>query len=183
MKRFFIGFILITCLSLNSTSQKVMIKGKEGERLLAWNDFNGTADANARHAALTAWTVHYSYTGVDLESTRVSFKELEVTLQLDNDRSWVKEGKGTVYLLKHEQGHFDIGRLCQLEILANVKSTNFDKAGFRSQMKSIFKNAMEKYKSLGSKYDEETNHSINKEKQEEWNAFLLKEKERLLKLN
>ena len=77
----------------------------------------------------------------------------------------------------------NLGRLCQLEILAIVKTTVFYKTDFKSQLKTIFTSTVDKYKDLGRKYDEETNHSINKQKQEEWNNFFVSEKERLLKLN
>lgn len=168
---------------MNASAQEVIINGKPGQRLLVWSDFTGTPDETANYFASTYWSLNYKYSGVKMDTDTVSLKGLELTLQFDGTRSWLKEGKGTEDLLKHEQGHFDIGRLCQLEILATVKTTLFTKTEFKTQLKTIFNNTLDKYKKLGRKYDEETNHSINKEKQEEWNNFLLSEKERLQKLN
>jgi len=183
MRIVFFSIILLLGFVFNVSAQEVIISGKTGERLLEWKDFNGTADENSNHAAYTYWGIRYGFSGVDFPGGKVSFKGLEITLSFESDKSWVKEGKASDYLLKHEQGHFDIGRLCQLEIMATIKTTNFDEKDFKLQMKEIFKNARQKYHDLGIKYDEETKHSINKEKQEEWNKFLLAEKERLLKLN
>ena len=183
MKAFFYCTILLLGIFLRSSAQEVLINGKPGERLLAWNDFTGTPDETASYFASTYWNLNYKYSGVKMDADTVSLKGLVLTLQFDGSRSWLKEGKATDDLLKHEQGHFDLGRLCQLEILVIVKTTVFLKADFKTQLKTILNNTIDKYKKLGRKYDEETNHSINKEKQEEWNNFLLNEKERLLKFN
>ena len=183
MKASFCCTIFLLGILMNASAQEVLINGKPGERMLVWNDFTGTPDQTSSYFASTYWNLNYKYSGVKMDADTVSLKGLELTLQFDGTRSWLKEGKATDDLLKHEQGHFDIGKLCQLEILVIVKTTVFYKADFKTQLKTIFNNTMEKYKALGRKYDEETNHSINKEKQEEWNNFLLKEKERLLKLN
>ena len=183
MKVFFYCTILLLGIFLKSSAQEVLINGKTGERLLVWNDFTGTPDAASSYFAYTYWNLNYRYTGVKMDADTVSLKGLQMTLQFDGSRSWVNQPKSTDELLKHEQGHFDLGRLCQLEILAIVKTTVFYKADFKSQLKTIFTNTVDKYKALGRKYDEETNHSINKQKQEEWNNFFVSEKERLLKLN
>lgn len=183
MKVFFLQVIFFFGFLISSNAQEVTINGTSGDRLLEWKDFKGAPDDNSSHAAYTYWNIHYGYAGVESHGDSTLLKDIKVSLSFDETKSWVKEGKSTDDLLKHEQGHFDIGRLCQLEILASIKTTIFDKTGYRSQMKEIFKNALEKYRGLGSKYDDETNHGLNKEKQEGWNKFLLTEKERLLKLN
>lgn len=165
---------------LNVPAQQVMINEKPGERPLAWSDFTGTPVDNDQYLAFTNWKIEYVYSGIGLEDDSVYIDGLKVTLKFVGEKSWVKEGKGTDDLLKHEQGHFDIGRLCQLEMLAYVKTTTFDKYEFKTQLKEIFKNSFEKYRALGKKYDEETNHGINKEKQEEWINFLETENTHLL---
>ena len=183
MKLIFLCTIFVSGFLLNTSAQQVIINDKPGQRLLTWDDFKGRPDESASHGAYTYWNLSYKYAGTEPNGENVSFKDLELTLKFDIIKSWVKETKATPELLKHEQGHFELGRLCQLEILSIVKKTSFDKTGFQLQFKAIFKNTLEKYKALGLKYDEETNHSLNKEKQEEWNNFFRTEKERMLKLN
>jgi len=183
MKILLYCMVFILGISVQSSAQEVLINGKPGQRLLVWSDFAGTPDETSQYFANTYWNLNYKYSGVHTNADTVSLSGLERTLQFVADKSWLKEGKGTDDLLKHEQGHFDIGKLCQLEILAEVKKTVFYKDDFKSKLKTIFNSALEKYKALGRKYDEETEHSINKQKQEEWNGFILSENERLKKLN
>jgi hypothetical protein len=50
---------------------------------------------------------------------------------------------------------------------AKTKDGNYNQI-----MKETFQSVMQEYEELGLKYDKETNHSMNKEKQEEWNLFI-----------
>jgi predicted secreted Zn-dependent protease len=74
-------------------------------------------------------------------------------------------------LLKHEQGHFDIGLICQKEIIDQINSTVFLKPEFPGKLQSVFNSILNNYRSLSLKYDEETNHSQNQAKQSTWNDF------------
>lgn len=183
MKLIFLCAIFVSGFSLNTRAQQVIINDKPGERLLTWEDFTATPDENASYFAYTYWNLSYKYAGTETRGENIFLKDLELTLKFDNEKSWLKKDKGTEELLKHEQGHFDLGRLCQLEMLAVIKATIFEQSGFQSQLKAIFRNTLEKYRALGLKYDKESDHSVDKQKQEEWNNFFVSEKERLLKLN
>jgi hypothetical protein len=84
---------------------------------------------------------------------------------------WAKKDKVNNELLKHEQGHFDIGILCMREILSIYKQSKFTKANFSSLLQSIITDTSKKYNEMGLRYDTETRHSANKEHQEKWNTF------------
>jgi hypothetical protein len=75
-------------------------------------------------------------------------------------------------LLKHEQGHFDIGFLCHQEIISRFKNEILLRSDFQNKARAIFTDTMKKYHEMQLKYDEETNHSKNKESQEKWNVLL-----------
>ena len=98
-----------------------------------------------------------------------------VKFELNEKLSWVKSEKQAVGLLKHEQGHFDIGLICQLEMIRQLNSIVFFKSDFQIKIQSVFSSILDKYISLGIKYDEETDHSKNREFQENWNNFFTKE--------
>lgn len=78
-------------------------------------------------------------------------------------------------MLVHEQGHFNIGLLYMKEILKKIPATSFSKAHFPQEIKLMLDEISKKYKDMGIQYDEETDHSKNKEKQAKWNDFFFKE--------
>ena len=185
MKIISISLVLFfTCISfLHTTAQEVVVSSQRGERLLTWEDFQGKPDRSSPFFAETFWDLDFKTTAIGSNSDNISSKNVALTLTFNHRKSWLKKDKGTGELLKHEQGHFDIGRLCQLEILSILQTTVLTKTNFATTVQSVFDAGFKKYVALGKKYDEETNHSINSNKQEDWNNFLQLEKERLLKLN
>jgi chemotaxis methyl-accepting protein methylase len=52
-----------------------------------------------------------------------------------------------------------------------MNSTIFFKADFQNKIQTIFSSILEKYRLLGIKYDEETDHSNNQAAQDNWNNF------------
>ena len=74
----------------------------------------------------------------------------------------------TDYILTHEQGHFDIAEIFARKLNKLMKEYNFDWNTYRQDLKKIYQDVLDEKEDMQNKYDEETNHSINKEKQEEW---------------
>lgn len=155
--------------------QDVVINGVNKNRLLTWDDFTGKPDKTSSHAANTYWNISNSFGRITFKGDTAVINGFSCKLELNEKFSWVKKEKQTPTLLKHEQGHFDIGLLCQLEIIKQFNSTVFLKTGFQSKIQTLFSAIMEKYRLLGIKYDEETNHSKNQELQDNWNNFFVKE--------
>jgi hypothetical protein len=177
-----VSFVAFIFFSLgNGHAQQVTISGKVGNRPLAWSDFTGKPDQSSLYYANTFWNISYGYSDEDFKGNNVTIKDLAVNLQFVNDKSWKKEDKISGALLKHEQGHFDIAKLCQLEIISLVKNASLHKDDYRAQIKDIFRESLQKYTALEDRYDAETAHSMNKDKQEEWNKFILSETQRLQK--
>ncbi|MEO5941926.1 MAG: hypothetical protein ABIP30_03110 [Ferruginibacter sp.] len=174
-----VAFIFLNL--VNIRAQQITIGGKVGNRPLVWSDFTGTPDQSSLYYANTFWNINYGYSDEDFKGNNVTIKDLAVNLQFVNDKSWKKEDKVSDALLKHEQGHFDIAILCQLEIISLVKNASLHKDDYKAQIKNIFRGSLQKYTALEDKYDVETSHSMNKDQQEEWNKFILSEKELLLK--
>ena len=174
MRKYFC-FALFFFISNLVFSQDVYINGIKKNRLLKWSDFSGEPDKNSPHDANTYWKINYSFKGASTKGDTAKINSLSIILTLDENLSWIKDEKQTDVLLKHEQGHFDIGLICQREIINKLNSTVFLKSDFQQKLQNIFSSILEKYRLLGLKYDEETDHSKNQPAQEKWNDFLKNE--------
>jgi hypothetical protein len=173
MKKIICLFFILSFFE-NIFCQDVLINGSTKYRLLTWDDFSGKPDKNSTYQANTYWGISYGFKGADFAGDTVKFKGLAVTLKFDETKSWVKEGKQTVYLLKHEQVHFDIGLICHKEIIKAINNTVFLKADFREKLRTIFSDTMKKYHLMQLQYDEETDHSKNEANQQKWNDIIAK---------
>ena len=155
-------------------SQNIFIGDEATNRKLQWSDFRGRVDPNSPHHAVTTWYLTYKMEGVKTYGDSVSVGKLQAVLQMEPKESWLNKGKATDELLTHEQGHFYIGMLCLQEFTTMYYKTSFRKNNFDAKMKQLFQETLNKYHQLGIKYDEETNHSQNREAQKLWDAFFAK---------
>lgn len=176
MKKIFVrqnclGIIYLLCLALQVSAQKVVIQGREGWRKLTWADYSGKVDASSSFGAMTEYQFSYRVSEMEKSSDSIYFKNIEVILNFDHQKSWVKKDMMTDALLEHEQGHFNIGLMCVREFLTTIKSTKFIKAQYSARLKQIFQVVSNKYRQMHTQYDAETNHSINRTAQEKWNTF------------
>jgi len=83
--------------------------------------------------------------------------------------SWKKPQVNSDYQLLHEQHHFDITRLGAQKLVAELAKAHFTKQNYNKLITSIFDRAYKEMESIQLEYDMETNHSLNKDKQLEWN--------------
>ena len=74
----------------------------------------------------------------------------------------------TAYILSHEQGHFDLAEVYARKLYKKVQEYRFHQKNYRKDLQKIYKEILDEKEEMQSKYDRETNHSINKEKQVEW---------------
>jgi len=169
MKKIFfvLGFF---SLLKNSFCQEVIINGDNKIRLLTWKDFTGQPGKSG-YDANTYWKINYSFSGISFKGDTALLQGLSVKLELDKDQSWVKTGKESLDLLKHEQGHFDMGIICQNEIIEQFKKAVLLKMDYQQKLKNIFSDILTKYIMMGLKYDKETDHFKNRDNQKKWDDF------------
>jgi hypothetical protein len=160
---------------LAAFGQRILIHGKEGNRPLTWDDFKGRPNAASEFYANTGWKISYTMPPMKVTRDPVPLTGFVVTLELDKEKSWVKKGKETPALLKHEQTHFDIGRLCLMELVTALGKTSVVPSELSKTIAPIFNSINGKYHQMGVQYDLETNHSVNKEAQERWEVFVARE--------
>ena len=156
-------------------SQDVIINGGNKNWPLNWDDFKGQPDKASAYDANTYWTISYNIKGISFKGDTAKISGFSIILSLQEKLSWSKPEKQTDILLKHEQGHFDLGLICQREIMQQLNSTIFFKEDFKDKIPAIFSSILKKYQAMEFKYDEETNHSKNQSAQESWNNFFLNE--------
>lgn len=159
----------------NTSAQKVFIRGEEGARPLTWNDFTGTPDEASPFFARTYWTSNFKFNGVRYNGEAALLDGFEFELYLNPQGSWVKTGKQTDDLLKHEQGHFNIGLLYMHEALKKMNAASFTRGGYQAEIQTLLGDLHKKYVEMGDRYDKETAHSVNKVEQQKWDAFFSKE--------
>lgn len=170
MKKF-ICVALLICAGTMAFAQEIIINGTTKNRPLTWDDFKALPDQNSYYDANTFWNITYNIHGISFKGDIAKINRFSVILKLDEKFCWAKPGKQTNILLKHEQGHFDLGLICQREIFTELNNTVFLKADFQKKLPAIFSSILEKYRLLGIKYDEETDHSNNQAAQDRWNIY------------
>jgi hypothetical protein len=138
-------------------------------RPLQWNDFSRHLNDNSQFDAEVFAEVRYKYTF----SAITDFK-FEVVAVFNKNTSWSRISRQTEDLLKHEQLHFDIAELYARKLKAEFEKYNYTE-NFEQEVQEIFNTLKNEYRLMQLKCDEDTNHSLNKEKQLEWEAFIFNE--------
>lgn len=163
---------MLICTKQFCFAQDVIIGGVNKNRPLIWDDFRGQPDNGSAYDANTFWNITYNINGISFKGDTAKITRFSVILKLEESLSWSKPEKQTAVLLKHEQGHFDIGLICQQEIISLLNNTVLFKTNFKDKIPAIFSSTLQKYRLLQEKYDAETDHSKNQAAQDSWNNFI-----------
>lgn len=147
------------------------------ERQLSITDFKGAPDALSKALAATSsgFMMQYEMKGDYSGNTA----NVELVPYFEIQKSWMKPGGKTAYVLQHEQLHFDITAIKTYELAAAIKNHTFTMANFKEEITSLQKQYSKEMELMQAQYDEETSHGIFKEKQNLWQARIkneLKEK-------
>jgi hypothetical protein len=139
----------------------------DGKTKLVWDDFQGPPDNSVDFAALTS-----SGSGFNLafqSDNNIMTMTINVFCDYSKPQSWVKPDKKTDYLLNHEQHHFDLTYIYTQRFIQKLRTANFTMKNYEKLIGDIYKDAEKELYEEQTKYDDETHHSVIKEKQEEWN--------------
>lgn len=185
-------FLLGTFFSLPSFSQKVVVNVRMDNRVnspksdtiyydvkrqLTWDDFKGAPDMNHHGAAVTASGFAYSWNGENDGETLTL--NISVYTYFTKSASWKKSMVNNEYHLRHEQHHFDITRLGAEKLVQELKKTSFAISNYKSLITSIFNKVYDENIALQNDYDRQTKHSLDKDKQAEWNELIRGEMRKL----
>lgn len=141
-------------------------------RQLQWSDFNGLPDQQLVNSGFDAATCATRIIGLDESNDSILIRIYTIFYY---DCSWRLGETMDSWGLKHEQKHFDIfeifSRKLRMDMYNYIKS-NYEENGFEIT-KEYFQQLSKKYSqladSMGDQYDNETQHSLNIEKQVYWN--------------
>ncbi|MFN8289869.1 MAG: DUF922 domain-containing protein [Chitinophagaceae bacterium] len=127
---------------------------------LTWSDYKATPDPGSDAAASTTTYLMISY---NISDEHFGFK---IESKFSRTRSWGLYK--TAYILSHEQGHFDIAEIFARKLNKKMKDYVFNKRTYQKELKKIYQDILDEKEEWQNRYDKETNHSINKDKQAEW---------------
>jgi hypothetical protein len=159
----FLCFVSIVCYG-----QENMIRWSDKESL-RWDDFSGKINDTSWFDAECFAEIRYNYKFYNLKNF-----EFDVFANFDKGSSWIRKENQSEALLKHEQLHFDIAALYSLKIKKIFETYNYT-SHFLTEIQLVFNNKKQEYLSIQRRYDEETEHSLNKKKQKEWEDYISNE--------
>ena len=159
MKKLFSHFLFLIPLLLSAQADENFINWESGRRL-NWDDFKATPLKNSGAAALTATHLGFSY---NFKNGKISYT---IECGFEKDKSWglVKND----WILKHEQGHFDIAEIFARKLFMAISEYPFNKKTFESDLDKIYNTVIAEKETFQQQYDDETDNSINKSEQEQW---------------
>lgn len=158
-KLLFFVFLFIPIFSFSQESDEELVYWTNAKKL-NWNDYKGKVDPASTAAASTA-----TYLGIEYIFNK-NVLTYKITCSFSKDKSWGRHKSD--HILAHEQGHFDIAEVFARKLNMKMKGYQFDKNSFKTDLKKIYQDIIDEKERTQNEYDEETNHSINKEKQTEW---------------
>ncbi len=129
-------------------------------RPLTWNDFLASPKTNTSAVATTSTQLSIKFFK---KNNLISY---QITCQFVKKGSWVSVQND--YILKHEQGHFDIAEFFARKLNKTLQEHLKKNPGNIKDLDFIYNDLMNQKDNFQNKYDLETQNSINKPKQEEW---------------
>jgi hypothetical protein len=141
-----------------------------GEKLV-WSDFSGNAtNDNSIVAALTV-----SGFGYNANIKTINGKgqlNISVYCYFNKNKSWVKPGKNTAYILLHEQHHFDVSYIAAAIFVDKLQSTKFTTANYTATLTSLYNESCSIMNKMQNDYDGQTKNGQVKDEQARWNALI-----------
>ncbi len=163
--------------SAEAVNEEVFIDWSE-DRKLTTSDFKGVVGYfNTKEVASTA-----SGFGFELSDDN-GIVSGSIHVRYYPEKSWWNgdkiDSKSVMYVLKHEQVHFDIcelfGRKLYQGILYLIETDRLDDHNLRK----LYEKLEKEYSRYQKKYDKATKHSVNRVEQHYWNIRVAEELEKL----
>ena len=126
------------------------------ENKLAWENFKGKVPAadNSRVAAITM--SGFGYTASMASSGGKGELKIKVYCFFNKNKSWVKPGKTTAYILNHEQHHFDISYIGACIFVDKIQSAIITAYDYNNLLPRIYDECVEAMNKMQDEYDGQT---------------------------
>lgn len=171
MKKYILILLLTISTSIFAQNIEIIVSGKPSNGILKWSDFTGPPDTKSKFYATTYYNSTYNYWYNRLGNGVVQVYRIDIVLYLDPEKSWSKRQFQTAALLKHEQGHFDIGILSVREMKNGILNHTFYESTIAEDIQNYVNQINQKYAEYHKEYDRQTNHFLNVAAQAEWNKY------------
>jgi hypothetical protein len=133
---------------------------------LKWENFEGAPIDMGIVAAIT-----FSGFGYQAEMKTVDGKsilKIKVYCYFNKKKSWVKPGKKTDEILRHEQIHFDISYLAACTFVDKLKKTVFPNGNIKAVLPELYNEYIKSMDKMQDEYDSQTQNGRNKVNQAAW---------------
>jgi hypothetical protein len=144
---------------------------------LQWTDFNGVPTEGTTVVAVTASGISFGFSTKMTETQLVDYTAF-VDAHFYPDKSWYIKERTNQVILNHERLHFDITELYTRKFKQRIAQAKFD-LRINAQMERIHNAINDELRQMQQKYDTETDHSQNVDKQKEWQQYIKIELEKL----
>ncbi len=159
MKYLLSVFFSFFCIQLLAQKNNLVIYWSH-ERKLVWDDFKASPPKNSPLAAVTNTHIGFSF----YYSNNKLNHSIDCHFNQYNSWGIVK----TDFILQHEQGHFDIAEIFARKLKKSIVEYQFNSTNYRNDLDTIFEKITTEESEFQKLYDNETNHSRNKQRQFEW---------------
>lgn len=140
------------------------------DRALSFDDFRAKSPQNNKFQA----AIFPSF-GYDLHrELKEGFIQIQVILKVYMIRSasWASALIKSNYSLNHEQRHFDLVKLIAERFKSKLISEKLNPDNYEGIISFEYLQFYREMNRLQDKYDQETNHGMNKSKQDDWNRWI-----------
>lgn len=141
------------------------------DKSLVWHDFAGKPPSdNGPVAALTVSGFGYN-AGIQSTNGKGTLN-ITVYCYFNKNKSWVKPGKNTAYILTHEQHHFDVSYLAAAIFVDKLQSAQFSFANYKELLPRIYQECAAIMNKMQNEYDGQTRNGQEKDEQYRWNDMI-----------
>jgi hypothetical protein len=147
-----------------------------------WGLFKGkinpthVAEMGKNTGAVTVSSI--SYSAIEITS---KFSTVKIVARFHPDESWTRYPKlnNPEEALEHEKRHLDITEIYARKFRQLLSTKSFSAGHFQEEITRLFKDTVSQQRAEQTRYDHETNHSINAAQQQKWNTQIDKQLEAL----
>lgn len=171
MYKYFFLFLFLSSMSGYSQATEYKLSWDE-RKPLTWADFQGNPAPGTQFHASTNSGISYSWS-----LHRANGKDefvYEVKSNFYPNLSWVKGGTDNPHLLAHEQLHFDISELHARKFRKAIKEYRISD-NIKQELREIYYDIESQRQEMQNRYDEESQHSMKKDVEATWQAFVKQE--------
>jgi hypothetical protein len=144
---------------------------------LQWTDFNRVPTEGTTVVAVTASGISFGFSAQTTKTQLLDYTAF-VDAHFYPDKSWYIKERTNQVILNHERLHFDITEFYTRKFKQRIAQAKFD-LRINAQMERIHNAINDELRQMQQKYDTETDHSQNVDKQKEWQQYIKIELEKL----